>query len=121
MGAVFVSYVIETFGGIAPEAQTLNKKIATFAEEHSVAESREDFQNKLKSEIAAAIQFGNFRITKKGIQQSRVALKIPQQNQGIEDFFSTIMTGEEVPSNMRVDFINVDDDYGKVSAQKNRD
>ena len=36
VGAVFVPYVIETFGGIAPEAHTLNKKIAGFAEEHSI-------------------------------------------------------------------------------------
>ena len=85
VGAIFVPYVIETFGGIAPEAQTLNKKIATFAEEHSITENREDFQNKLKSEIAAAIQYANFRVSTKAIQQSRVALKIPDQNQGIDE------------------------------------
>merc|ERR1711994_119771 len=51
VGAVFVPYVIETFGGIAPEAQKLNRKVASFAEEHSVTENRVDFQNKLKSEI----------------------------------------------------------------------
>ena len=94
VGAVFVPYVVETFGGIAPEAETLNKKISTFAEEHSITENREDFLQKLKSEIASAVQYGNYRIATKAIQQSKVALKIPQKNSSVEEFLSDLIDGE---------------------------
>ena len=93
--AVFVPYVVETFGGLAPEAQTLNKKISTFAEEHSITENRDDFLQKLKSEIASAVQYGNYRVATKAIQQSKVTLKIPQKNSGVEDFLSNLMEGEK--------------------------
>ena len=78
--------MIETFGGIASEAQTLNKKISTFAEEHSITENREDFLQKLKSEIASAVQYGNYRVATKAIQQPKVILKVPPGNSGVEYF-----------------------------------
>lgn len=95
MGAVFVPYVVETFGGFAPVAVTLNKKISTFAEEHSITENRDDFMLKSKSEIAFAVQYGNYRIATKAIQQMKVSLKTNKKNSGVEDFLSALLREEK--------------------------
>ena len=73
VGATFVPYVVETFGGVAPQAHSLNRKIAGFAEEHSVLVKKEDFSMMIVAEVAAAVQYGNLRLTTKGYQQSRPA------------------------------------------------
>ena len=36
VGAIFVPYIIETYGGVAPEARTLNRIIGRFAEDYRV-------------------------------------------------------------------------------------
>ena len=87
--------MIETFGGIAPEAQTLNRKLAIVAEEHSVVEERDDFMKKLKNEVAAAVQYGNYRMTTMGIQQSKIKMRIPTNNPGLDSYIEIIISGEE--------------------------
>ena len=55
----------------------------------------------MKSEIAAAIQYGNYRVATKAIQQSKPTLKIPHKTSGVDDFLSALMEGEKtVPKNI---------------------
>jgi hypothetical protein len=57
--AEFLAFAIESFGGLSHSARNLNRTIATFANDHLSAWSKEEIITNINSAIACAIQRGN--------------------------------------------------------------
>ena len=68
-GAIFVPYVVETFGGVGKEASVFNKIVANFAEQRYSTHTREEILVSLSSDIARIVQVGNHRIFELAFQQ----------------------------------------------------
>lgn len=70
--------------------------MATFAENHSIGEQKQDILRKRKSEVASAVQYRNFRVTTGAIQQFKVALYRCSLKANKEAYISSIITGDIV-------------------------
>jgi len=57
--AVFIPFAIESFGGLSHSARNLIRTIATFANDHLSAWSKEEIITNINSAIACAVQRGN--------------------------------------------------------------
>ena len=93
VGAIFLPYILESLGGIAPQARSLNMQIIRYAEDQKEIDDRDVFLAALKSEIAIAVQFGCWKMTTLGVQQSRVAKFIPNPGPKMDDFVDTLLDG----------------------------
>ena len=62
----FVPFVIETYGGIAPQAQTFLNELSVFAHDHLTICSRFDVVAGLRYAIACTVQRGNAMIASAG-------------------------------------------------------
>lgn len=108
VGAVFVPYVVETYGGVTPEAQTFNHILAKYAEDLSTTETKDEFTQKLESEIAVAIQQGNYKMITNAAQQTAKAVLHRQKSLGYDDYIAAInhRKDQEVnPGKVGEDFI----------------
>ena len=56
VGAVFVPYVVESFGGIGKEAEAFNKIVADFGEQYNSQYSRDELLDHISYKVAEAIQ-----------------------------------------------------------------
>ena len=83
-GAVFVPYVIETYGGVGKEANTFNKIIADFGEQYNSPYSRDELLDHITFSVARAVQIGNHQIIDKGFQQAHYFSKISLQSGGYQ-------------------------------------
>jgi hypothetical protein len=77
VGACFVPFVVESFGGFSKHANSLVKLVSSFAEDQNPMVKKSLFRKKFVSELANSIQFGNFLITAKGIRQSSLCHPLP--------------------------------------------
>ena len=66
---IFLPYVVETFGGLAKQAQEFHKLIANYGEQFSSAHSRRNLLSSISSDIARIVKEGNLRVVEKGLQQ----------------------------------------------------
>jgi hypothetical protein len=67
--AIFVPFVLETYGGFGPQAVHFLKDVADFSHQH-VGLDREEVIVDLKTSIAVAVQNGNSSIISRGLQDS---------------------------------------------------
>ena len=81
IGTIFLPYVVESLDSVAPQK---------FAEDQEEIEDRDDFLAALKLEIAIAVQFGCWKMTTLGIQQSKVTKFSPNLNPKIDNFLQTL-------------------------------
>lgn len=63
-------YAIQIFEGLGFGAISLNKIIANFAEENSTYFTRNKFLKALTSDIVLAVQNGNDKLSRNGLQQT---------------------------------------------------
>jgi len=68
--AIFVPFVIETYGGLGVCAQKLLNELSIFAIDHAVIRSRYDIVNGLRYSIACSVQRGNAMIASAGYANS---------------------------------------------------
>ena len=66
---IFLPYIVETFGGLAKQAQEFHKLIANYGEQFSSAHSRRNLLSSISSDIARIVQEGNLRVVEKWLQQ----------------------------------------------------
>ena len=67
-GAVFVPYVIESYGAVGKETDAFNRILANFGEEFNSPYSREEFLEYITFSVANAVQTGNHIIVEKCFQ-----------------------------------------------------
>lgn len=70
LGAVFVPYVIESFGAFGKEADAFNKIIADFGVHYNSTMPRDELLDFIIYKVAEAIQLGNHMIVEKGFQNA---------------------------------------------------
>jgi len=68
--AIFVPFVIETYGGLGAKAQELMNELSIFAIDHAVIRSRYDIVSGLRYAIACSVQRGNALIASAGYANS---------------------------------------------------
>ena len=68
--AIFVPYVIESYGAVGKEADSFNKILANYGEQFNSPYSREEILDHITFNVAKAVQIGNHIIVEKGFQQA---------------------------------------------------
>ena len=77
---------METLSGFAPQARSLNRIIAKFAEDNLEVYDFRNFLECIKANLSTALQFGNHRMTKMGVQQARSVRPIYQASPDVEEY-----------------------------------
>jgi hypothetical protein len=73
VGATFVPFVVETYGGIGEGAQHFMKSLAKFASTSGAPWSYDEALACIRTEIAMAIHRGKTRVVEKALQRSTTA------------------------------------------------
>ena len=69
-GVLFIPYVVETYGGLAPNARDFNKFLANYGVRNEMTYTKDEIFKSLYSAIAVAVQEGNRKCAEAGFQQA---------------------------------------------------